>query len=378
MTVRTLCRAALLSLALALVLAAPAAAQRTVPFGFFGVHWGHEMAAAPDEVQDSQFALMARSGVESIRTDFNWAGAEPFPGSEIEFGRFDRTVRSAAEHGIAVLPVVNEAPRWARAYPDREKSPPRDPGDYAALLAKLVERYGPGGSYWVENPTVPQRPVREWQIWNEPHLRSYWDVGERSQYGWLKAYPKLLRASYRAIKSRDAGARVVLAGITQRAWDLIDELYDQGRIRGSFDVAALQIFPQTVRRARIATQLFRDALKANRDPRKPIYITEISWPASRGRTPRVRYLAHETPATMAAKLGGAYGVLARRRGQLRLDRVFWFTWASPYGRGGSVFNYAGLQEYREGAFTPQPALEAFTRRARQFQGCVKTDTGGCE
>jgi hypothetical protein len=71
-------------------------------------------------------------------------------------------------------------------------------------------------------------------------------------------------------------------------------------------------------------------------------------------------------------------VLARRRQQLGLDRVFWFTWASPYGRGGSVFNYAGLQEYRDGAFTPQPALEAFKRRARQFQGCAKTETGGCE
>jgi hypothetical protein len=360
-----------------LAAAAPAAAARKVPFGFFAVHWGHEMAAAPIEVQDRQFALMARSGVEAIRTDFNWAATQPAPGDPVDFGGFDNTMRAAATHGIEVLPVVNEAPRWARAFPSREKSPPRNPGDFAALVAKLVERYGPAGSFWNENPELPRWSIREWQIWNEPHLASYWDAPERGPYGYLKAYGKLLRVSYRAIKARDRGARVVLAGITQRAWEEIEELYRVGRIKGAFDAAALQIFPQTVRRAGIATQLFRDALSARGDARKPIYITEISWPASRGRTPRVRWLAHETPRTMAAKLGEAYATFAKLRRRLGLERVYWFTWASQYGNGGSVFNYSGLQEYREGQFTPQPALSAFQRRARELQGCEKTETGDC-
>ncbi|HZG48483.1 MAG TPA: hypothetical protein VEY90_03090 [Thermoleophilaceae bacterium] len=377
MTVRTASRALLLAILMGLVAAAPAAAERRVPFGFFAVHWSHELAAAPAEVQDAQFALMARSGVEAIRTDFNWASNQQLPGDPIDFSRFDRTVAGAAAHGIEVLPVVNEAPRWARAYPWREKSPPRDPGDFAAMLGELVERYGPNGSFWAEHPELPEWSIREWQIWNEPHLRSYWDAPERGPYGYLKAYGTLLRRSHRAIKSRDPRARVVLAGITQRAWEEIEEMYRVGRIKGAFDAAALQIFPQTVRRARIATQLFRAALNARGDRRKPIYITEISWPASRGRTPRVRWLAHETPRTMAAKLGEAYAVLARRRRTLGLERVYWFTWASQYGRGGSVFNYAGLQQYRDGKFTPQPALEAFRRRAIELQGCEKTETGDC-
>jgi len=376
MTVRIVCRSLSLGVILAVLAATPAAA-RSVPYGFFGVHWSYEMAAAPADVQDTQFALMAESGVESIRTDFNWAGAQPFPGGPIDFDRFDRTVTSAANHGISVLPVVNEAPRWARAYPRRDKSPPKRPGDFAAMLGQLVERYGPDGSFWTENPTVPKRPIREGQVWNEPHLSSYWDAPVNGPYGWVKAYPKLLRAAHRAVHARDAGGKVVLAGITQRAWDLLNLLYDQGHVKGAFDVAALQIFPQTVKRAAVATGLFHDAMRRHGDGRKKIYITELSWPASRGRTPPVRFLANETPRSMAAKLGSAYGLLARTRNKLGLGRIYWFTWASPYGRGGSVFNYAGLQQYRNGRFTPQPALGAFQRRAREFQGCEKNESGNC-
>ena len=377
MIVRNAPRALLLALLIVLITASPAAAARSVPFGFFGVHWGPELRSLPDEAEDAQWDLMAASGVESVRIDFTWSKAQSTPGDPIDFSHTDAAVRRASLRGIDLLPVVYDVPAWARAYRNRPKSPPLDPADYAAFLAALVERYGPGGTYWGENPDVPVRPLREWQIWNEPHLRSYWDADQNGEYGYLREYGRLLRASYRAIKSRDAVARVVLGGLTQRAWDEIEELYRVGRIKGAFDVAALQIFPQTVRRAGIATQLFRNALAARGDRRKPIYITEISWPASRGRTPRVRYLAHETPRSMAGKLGAAYTKLAEQRRKLGLQRIYWFTWASEYGRGGSVFNYSGLLQYREGKFTAQPALGVFQRRARELQGCEKTKTGQC-
>ena len=93
----------------------------------------------------------------------------------------------------------------------------------------------------------------------------------------------MLRASYKTVKRLDPGAKVVMAGITQRAWEEIAILYEHG-IKNYFDVAALQIFPQTVKRAVKATALFRDSMRRRRDGRKPIYLTEITWPASKGRT----------------------------------------------------------------------------------------------
>jgi hypothetical protein len=341
------------------------------------VMYDQGVTKATDDVQDAQWDLMASSGVESVRTVFSWAGAQPGGrGTPIGFEATDPVVRRAALRNVSLVPVVFYSPIWARAYRGRFTSPPKRRSDYATYLAALVERYGPDGTFWAENPDLPRRPVREWQIWNEPHLPAYWDAPENGPYGYARNYPLMLRASYKAVKRLDPGAKVVLAGITQRAWEEIAILYRHG-IKNYFDVAALQIFPQTVKRAVKATALFRNSMRRRRDGRKPIYLTEITWPASRGRTEGIRYQRQETPLGMATKLSQMYRAMALRRRALGVRKVFWYTWASPYGRGGSIFNYAGLQRFDDHVFEPQPALRAYQRSARTYQGCQKTVTGVC-
>jgi hypothetical protein len=370
---------ALVAALAALLIVAPAAsAARSVPQGFFGVMYDHGITTAPGDVQDAQWDLMASSGVESVRTVFNWAAAQPDGrGSPIEFEATDGVVRRAAIRNIDLLPVVFYTPRWARAFRSRFTSPPKERSDYVTYVAALVDRYGPNGTFWDENPDLPRRPLREWQIWNEPHLTSYWDAPERGPYRYARAYPLLLRGSYNIIKSLDPGAKVVMAGITQRAWEEIEVLYQRG-VKRYFDVAALQIFPQTVRRAVKATALFRDTMRRRGDRRKPIYLTEITWPASKGRTQGIDYQRQETPRGMATKLSQMYRAMVGRRHALGVGKVFWYTWASPYGRGGSIFAYAGLQRFDHSSFEAQPALSAYQRSARRYQGCQKTVTGVCQ
>lgn len=373
---RSLATAALC--ATALLCAAPAAdaAARKVPPGFFGMVWDGEVSGAPAATQDGQWGAMAGSGVEAARTSFSWTRAQPQPGRPFDFSRSDGDVRMAALHGVTLLPVVQYAPGWARAYPNRPTSPPRRESDYAAYLTALVARYGPNGSFWALNPSIPKRPVREWQIWNEPHLRTYWDAPARSRWGSPRGYVRLLAASHLAIKRADPGAKVVLAGLTQLAWNEIAALYRNG-IRRHFEVAALQTFPQTPERALRATSLFRRAMSRAGDGRKPIYITEITWPASKGRTKGIAFQRQETPAGMAKRLSQAYALLAHSARRLRLSRVYWYTWASQYGSVGSIFGYAGLQRYADGAFTPQPALDAYRRSAARLEGCPKTERAHC-
>jgi hypothetical protein len=363
----------------ALVLAVPVAhGARSVPQGFFGVMYDHGVTHAPEEMQESQWDLMASSGVESVRTVFNWAAAQPDGrGTPFKFHETDPVVRRAALRNAEVLPVIFYAPPWARAFRRRFTSPPRRPADYATYVAALVERYGPEGTFWTENPTLQKRPVREWQIWNEPHLPAYWDAPEKGRYGYARGYPLMLRASYNIIKTLDPGAKVVMAGITQRAWEEIELLYQRG-VKRYFDVAALQVFPQTVKRAVVATKFFRQAMNRRGDRRKPIYLTEITWPASKGRTAGIKFQRQETPRGMAAKLEQMYRAMSLRRRALGVGKVFWYTWSSPYGRGGSIFNYAGLQRFDDRTFVPQPALAAYQRSARRFQGCAKTATGVCQ
>jgi hypothetical protein len=362
---------------LAPVVATARAAERHVPFGFYGVMWDREVASAPGDVQDAQWDLMAESGVESVRTVISWAGAQPSPRGPIDFSYMDALVRRAAAHHIELLPVVLTTPVWARAYRDRLGSPPRKPATYAAFLAELVQRYGPSGTFWTQNPDLEPVPVRQWQVWNEPHLQAYWDVDRGSPWAGPRGYGRLLRASYRAIKSRDPGAEVVLAGITQKAWNVITRYYRRGGIKHFFDAAALNTFPQTVHRAVRASQLFRAAMRRAGDGRKPFYVTEITWPASKGHTQGIPFQKQETPEGMATKLRGAFARLASKRNRLGVARVYWYTWASPYGSGGSVFSYGGLLRYDGGEFTPQPALDAYRGSAQAHQGCVKDSTGAC-
>jgi polysaccharide biosynthesis protein PslG len=377
-----LVRALALTLAVAVLAGAATAAPtaeaagRTAPFGFAGVMWDGDVTFASAEVQDSQWALMARSGVESVRTVFNWAQAQPTKEGPIDFSATDSLVRRAAERRIELLPVVLYAPEWARAYRRRPGSPPQLAA-YTQYLRALILRYGPAGSFWTENPTLARRPLRAWQIWNEPHLVDYWTVPRRSRYAYPKAYGALLRASYRVIKREDPGAKVVLAGITQRAWDLLAALYRRARIHGYFDAAALHAYPETVGRLVRATRLMRSVMRKRRDGRKQIYITEVAWPASKGRTRGVGFQRQETSRGMARKVTSAFKTLARQRRRLRLTRIYWYTWASSYGRRGSIFKYSGLVRYGHGVFARQPALRAFQRAAGRLQGCAKDSFGAC-
>jgi hypothetical protein len=372
-------RATLLLLVAAALLAAVPSAQaapRRVPQGFFGVVWDGPLTDAPASLQETQWDAMASSGVEAVRPVFFWSDAQGSPGAAFDFSVTDRLVGLAAVRGLPLLPVVQYAPRWARAYPSHSTSPPRRNSQYAAYLEALVRRYGPNGSYWAENPALPRLPLREWQIWNEPHLRTYWDAPPRSRYGHPRGYVRLLKAAHDAIKRADPGARVVLAGLTQSAWDQLAILYRHG-LRRYFDVATIQTFPQTAHRALRAARLFRRAMNRAGDRRKPMYMTEISWPASKGHTKGIPFQRQETPRGMARRLSEAYSLLARSRRKLRLTHVYWYTWASPYGRGGSIFRYAGLQEYSGGSLIAQPALDAYRRSAERFEGCAKDERARC-
>ena len=178
-------------------------------------------------MQDSQWDLMASSGVESVRTVFNWADAQPGGrGTPFEFGATDAVVRRASLRNLSVLPIVFYAPPWARAYRGRFTSPPKQRSDYVTYLAALVERYGPDGTLLGGQPGPPEAPLREWQIWNEPHLPAYWDA--RRMGVRLRAPTRRLRASYNIVKTLDPGAKIVLAGLTQRAWEEIELLYQRG------------------------------------------------------------------------------------------------------------------------------------------------------
>jgi hypothetical protein len=373
----------LLAVAAMLLAAAPVAeaASRRVPHGFYGVMWDRAAAAAPDADQAAQWDLMARSGVESVRTEFAWARAQPEGGQPPSFAATDQVVALAAARNIRLLPIIARTPPWAASDPSQgEASPPARIGDYTAYLQALVRRYGPHGTFWAERPDLPRRPVREWQIWNEPHLESYWHVLGGDVSDWAPEYVALLRESKRAIEAVDPGATIVLAALADASWKVLTKLYRAG-VRGSFDVAAINIFTARPGFVIAAARLVRRVLRREHELRKPIWVTETTFPAGKGRVTRPPLSWQQdwytTDRGMAARLRALYRLGRRNRLRLGLGRIYWYTWASAYDGQNDLFEYAGLIRYAS-SLSPRPALVAYRRSARRAQGCRKTAAGVCD
>ena len=98
---------------------------------------------------------------------------------------------------------------------------------FASFAKRMVERYGPSGTYWSDYSNIPPRcrqdpgscyrPIRVWEIWNEPNLFAFWNPGGRYDSRGARAdqYRSLFRTVKQAIRSVDSEARVILGGLAR-------------------------------------------------------------------------------------------------------------------------------------------------------------------
>jgi len=348
-------RTALLTLLLALVAAAPAGAA--VPRHWLGVAADGALLEQPDQ-HAGEWSRIASSGASTVRVAFYWRQGQPLGPGAVDFSSYDAPVLAAAQHGLGVLPVVFATPVWARHDAGLEASPPRDPADYARFLEALVARYGPNGSLWDEHPELRARPIRAWQIWNEPNLTGYW-----SPQPFAEAYVKLLKDARRALRSADPGAKAILAGLPN-GWAPLRRIYRAGG-RRAFDAVA--IHPYTARPGRVP-RFLREVRKVMRrfgDRRKPLWVTELSWPAAKGRARDPIGIATDDRG-QARRLRVGMTALAKVRRRLRIARVYWYTWLSTES-SDSVFAWSGLRRVHDGEVISTPALRAFRRTARRIR-----------
>ena len=343
-----------------LLLALAPAASAKVPPQFMGVNWDSAISEAPAGVQSAQFPRMGSAGVQTVRTAFLWAAAQPEENGPVDLSATDAFVGQAAARHIEVFPHIITAPDWARSRA-APMAPPSDPQLFVSYVRTLVSRYGPDGTFWAAHPELPKVPIRYWQFWNEPHLPFQWDLPKSQRKFWPKTYVAQLKVFYQAVKAQDPNAKVVLAGLANKSWDYLGALYRAGA-RGNFDVAA--IHPYTTKPSGVVRLLarFRKVMRAQHDAATPVWVTELGLPASKGRVHSSNAL-QTTPSGMASYLTGAYMKLRRL-----VPRVYWYTWASEYR--GDIFRFTGLFRYRGGKRQPvaQPAYRAYVKIARTLEG----------
>jgi len=224
---------------------------------------------------DGQLHALRETGATLARSDALWEAAEPSPpvdGVHQYRWAFDDEIAGAlAAQGLRWLPIIDYSAPWAQSIPGQDHSPPRAPGDYAAYAAAVAARYGPGGVFWREHPTLASEPVQTFEIWNEPDNGQFWtprpDAGR---------YADLYLQARNAITTVDPTARVIVGGLTMPTTFLPAMLEARPQLKGHIDGVAIHPYGSpTVVLAKVRAD--RDALTSLGLGTVPLYVTEFGW-----------------------------------------------------------------------------------------------------
>jgi hypothetical protein len=331
-------RACSAAFAVMAIFAVFASAAQALPAGFWGVVPQSGLSA-------EQYQRLSRGGVESIRIPVGWGSVQPVQGGAFDWSGFDNQVEEASKVGIKVLPFLSGAPEWA--VPSKRvpgagglEAPARLPVSgaartgWASFLTAAVARYGPNGSFWAEHPGVPKRPIRNWQIWNEPNFKYFIAKPNPAEYG------KLVKISYTALRAADPGAQVILAGLFARpkgsrtasgkhkslnwyASDFLSQMYKTTPgLKTRFNGVALH--PYTIRANELppVTEEFLKVLADNKDSAKGLWMTELGWSSGKA-TPGNQFA--KGPAGQARELRTSFTILRNKQVKWKVKSVFWFS-----------------------------------------------------
>jgi len=354
------------SVAAVALIAAPAA--QAVPAKF----WGVVPQATPTA---EQFQRLKRGGVDSVRVPIVWNSVQPSSAAPADWSGTDALIGGATQAGIEVLPFVYGAPPWvvppavvpgtgglATAPRNLPVKTGAQRAAWQAFLRLAVARYGPNGSFWLENPTLLRRPLRTWQIWNEPNFKYFVVRPNPVEYG------KLVTLSNTALRSVDPGAKVVLAGLfseprealfkarPRQAYfgtEFLERMYESTPgVKSKFVGAALHPYTGSYRELGEDIEAFREVMKEHGDGGKGLWITEVSW-SSQPPAPNNSFA--KGPAGQVTQLKGAFRLFKGKQAKWRLQRIYWF---SIDDQPGSCNFCSGSGLFAEG-FVPKRSWFAY-------------------
>jgi Glycosyl hydrolase catalytic core len=369
-------RALTAALAMVVVLGVLAASASALPARFFGV-------VPQSEPTAEQFKTLSKGGVKSMRIPIEWAAVQPVRGGTFNWAVLDPFIERAARANVELLPFFASPPGWAVPSANvpqggGAKAPARLPVTgsaataWSAFLKSAVARYGPNGTYWSENPTVPAHPITAWQVWNEPNFKYFAAKPNPTEYG------KLVKLSSTAIKSVDPSAQVILAGLfskpaggrhlrengsvanaTSPNWYaayFLEQMYKTNPgIKSSFQGVALH--PYVPHFATLAPEIeeVRNVMKQAGDVSKGLWITELGWSSEPPQGPSNVFAVGQ--AGQARELKGSFSLLKQDQAKFRIQRVYWFS-VDDQPETCNFCNGSGL--FKKG-FIPKKSWTEFTK-----------------
>jgi hypothetical protein len=314
----------------------------------FGIAAGGSLQTEPVAEMLGDVADDARTGARWLRIDINWAQVQTNGPHRFFWRQLNRVVARARTCAMHVLGTIIYAPAWAQRGHGAGTRPPQ---------ARLYARFAAAAARHFRH-----RGVRAFEIWNEPNTESFWQPRPNP-----RAYTRLLRLAYRAIKRADPHATVVSGGLapavntrtTINARRFLRAMY-RHHAKHHFDALGYHpyswpVFPGTRVPGNAWFQMqgtptsLRSVMRAHGDGHKKIWGTEFGAPTW-GPT-------------------GTFVSLDQQAGMIRRGYRLW----SGYRWAGPLFTYQGRDEGFDASTNedffglikfngvPKPAFWAFQR-----------------
>ena len=355
--------AALVALAAAALALTAATAHAAVPRDFWGVG-----SQTPLEEDYQDLDRMGQGKVGTLRQAIFWSQIDPSPAlGDNQWVGIDKIVGGAARNGVEVLPFFYGTPSWvAQGLEGRSCSPAKcgtfAPSKKASLaawktfLGEVIDRYGPDGVFWAQNPSLPKLPFDEYQIWNEMNSSTFYAPKASP-----KKYAKLVAAAAEAIRAKDPSAEVVLGGMAELsgskkaipASEYLEDFYRVRGVKGDFDSVAIHPYGASLQKVADQVELFRDVMKRGGDKRAGLWVTEVGAGSATGGNPLNRGKQGQ-----ARLLTETFKYFAKNRNKLNIEGVIWFSWMDSKV---SICDWCKTSGLFKKGLRAKPAWKAFTK-----------------
>lgn len=259
------------------------------------------------------FREAGAAGVGWVRMTVAWSWIEPKPGV-FDFHDFDLAVGSARAAGLDVLGTLGLGVPWDATAPAsvtgdaRIDYPPADIAAWEQYVYRTVTHF--------------KRDIHVWEIWNEPDLQGFW-------HGTAAQYAQLLAVSYQEVKRADAGAHVLLGGLslagTPGRYDpnFLQEILGNPRYPAAryFDIANFHQYGSAAQASQRMSYVTGELTRHGAGG-KPVWVTEVGYSSDPGQQQIPGYDTGDPQANQARYLDDMLPFLLDTLG---VAKVFWFS-----------------------------------------------------
>ena len=317
--------------------------------------WGLNNGTRAYEASAIDWDAMKELGITQFHMELNW-NRKVHEG----WGPYNKVFTLAAERNISILPLIYG--KAESAYPsadehrfptEAEYGPPSSP--WETWIYEVVQRYGINGDFWKENPTLPYKPVKVWEVWNEPNLKAnnpwFWNkekklweekVQPEKYAGFLKQTNLLLQ---KAQNERGAGAEVLLGGLYSPGGmsvpEFLEKVHNVPESGNSF--SGLSLHPYSFSDGPPVVTIYVNSARSNLTyffgAGKSLWVTELGWNLSPWEDKNHPGVSVNQQAEF---LSSSFNWLRNESANLNLQYVAWFDYRDISGSSWDF--HAGLLE----------------------------------